>query len=150
MTRCQQTWCQSQLTYCPFHPGKVTQHPRVSVFSCIKIINSSHLRSWDFVRNRWENVSRNTYYLCIKASIVLVLVLFFCLFVLFAYGGSQARGRIGAVAASLHNSHSNAGSLTHWARPGIEPATSWFLIGFVSATPWWELQSWYSWKRNCY
>ena len=27
-----------------------------------------------------------------------------------AYGGSQARGRIGAVAADLHQSHSNAGS----------------------------------------
>ena len=27
-----------------------------------------------------------------------------------AYGGSQARGLIGAVAASLHQSHSNAGS----------------------------------------
>ena len=27
-----------------------------------------------------------------------------------AYGGSQARGQIGAVAACLHQSHSNAGS----------------------------------------
>jgi len=61
-----------------------------------------------------------------------------------AYGGSQARGLIGAVAAGLCQSHSNArsnplsanyttaygnaGSLTHWARPGIEPATSWFLV----------------------
>ena len=27
-----------------------------------------------------------------------------------AYGGSQARGRICAVAASLHQSHSNSGS----------------------------------------
>ena len=27
-----------------------------------------------------------------------------------AYGGSQARGRIGAVAAGLHHSHSNVGS----------------------------------------
>ena len=27
-----------------------------------------------------------------------------------AYGGSQARGLIGAVAASLHHSHSNTGS----------------------------------------
>ena len=27
-----------------------------------------------------------------------------------AYGGSQARGLIGAVAASLHQSHSNAAS----------------------------------------
>ena len=25
----------------------------------------------------------------------------------------------------------NAGSLTHWARPGIKPATSWILVGFI-------------------
>ena len=30
-----------------------------------------------------------------------------------AYGGSQARGLIGAVAASLHQSHSNARSEPH-------------------------------------
>ena len=36
--------------------------------------------------------------------------------------------------------HSNARSLlTHWARPGIEPVTSWLLVGFVSAVPWREL-----------
>ena len=47
----------------------------------------------------------------------------FCLFVfcLFrvapvAYGGSQARGQIGAVAAGLHHGHSNAGS-----EPGLRP-----------------------------
>ena len=50
-----------------------------------------------------------------------------------------ARGPIGATAASLHHSHSrskpvyttahsNTGSLTHWARPGIQPETSWFLV----------------------
>ena len=33
-----------------------------------------------------------------------------------AYGGSQTRGRIGAVAASLHQSHSNAGS-----EPRLQP-----------------------------
>ena len=33
-----------------------------------------------------------------------------------AYGGSQARGRIGAVAAGLPQSHSNAGS-----EPGLQP-----------------------------
>ena len=33
----------------------------------------------------------------------------------------------------------NAGSWTHWARPGIEPATSWFLVRFISAKPRWEL-----------
>ena len=38
--------------------------------------------------------------------------LVFCPFraALAAYGGSQARGLIGAVAAGLHQSHSNAGS----------------------------------------
>ena len=49
-----------------------------------------------------------------------------------AYGGSQARGRIGVAAAGLH--YSNARSLTH-SRPGIEPASSWTLGRFVSAEP---------------
>ena len=35
--------------------------------------------------------------------------------------------------------HGNTGCLTHWARPGIEPSTSWFLVGFISAVPKWEL-----------
>ena len=75
-----------------------------------------------------------------------------------AHGSSQARGRIGAVAASLHHSHSNAGSklclrpaptahgntgsLTHWVRPGIKPSSSCILVGFVSAEPWRELLTW--------
>ena len=68
----------------------------------------------------------------------------FCLFraTPTAYGGSQARGLIGAVATGLHHSHSNAGSLTHWARPGIEPTSAWFLVEFVSAGPWQTLQEW--------
>ena len=60
-----------------------------------------------------------------------------------AHGSSQARGWIQAIAAGIHYSHSNtrsklwlthttahsnAGSVTHWARPGIEPTTSWFLV----------------------
>ena len=65
-----------------------------------------------------------------------------------AYGDSQARGLIGAVAAGLRQSHSkwriraasatyttahgNTGSFTHWAGAGIKPATSWFLVGFVN------------------
>ena len=66
---------------------------------------------------------------------------FFCLFRVTpaAYGGSQARGQIGVAAASLCHSHSNAGSLTHWARPGIKPAFSWILVGFVTTEPQWEL-----------
>ena len=54
-------------------------------------------------------------------SIYIYLFSFFGLFVYFrasptAYGGSQARGPIGAVAAGLHQSHSNAGS-----KPSLQP-----------------------------
>ena len=85
-----------------------------------------------------------------------VVFLFFYLFraAPTAHGGSQGRGWIRAVAAILRHSHSNtrselclqpttahsdAGSLSHWARPGIELTTSWFLVGFVSTVPWQEL-----------
>ena len=52
------------------------------------------------------------------------LFIYFCLFFFFlfllatpvAYGGSQARGRIGAVDTSLRPSHSNAGS-----EPRLQP-----------------------------
>ena len=35
--------------------------------------------------------------------------------------------------------HSNARSLTHWARPGIEPASPWMPVIFISAEPQREL-----------
>ena len=83
--------------------------------------------------------------------------LFVCLFFRAApYENSQARGCIGAVAAGLRQAtamhdpshicdlyttaHGNAKSLTHWARPGIEPVSSWILVRFFSAEPWWELR----------
>ena len=104
---------------------------------------------------------------------IYVYFLFFCLFVIsratfVAYGGSQARGRIEAVAASLCHSHSSVGSelslthtpahgntrsLTHWVRPEIEPATSWFLVRFISTVPQWRLQIFSSerqWKKFKY
>ena len=82
---------------------------------------------------------------------------FFCLFraAPAAYGSFQARGRIRGAAAtlchSLRNTGSephlwptpqltgNTGSLTHWARPGIKPVSSWILVGFVTIEPRWEL-----------
>ena len=79
-------------------------------------------------------------------TLYLVSIVFFFFFGVFfraaptAYGGSQARGPIGAMAAGLHHSHSNARSLAHWAKPGVEPSTSWLLVIFVSAAPQWELQ----------
>ena len=72
------------------------------------------------------------------------------------YVSSQARGQIEVIAAGLCHSHSNtgskpcprpipqlsgnAGSLIHLVRSGIEPASSWILVGFVTAKPWWEFQ----------
>ena len=35
--------------------------------------------------------------------------------------------------------HGKVGSLTHWTKPGIEPTSSWMLVGFISAEPQWEL-----------
>ena len=82
---------------------------------------------------------------------------FFCLFraAPVAYGSSQTGGPIGAVAAGPHHTHSNAtsklcllpppqlhsnaGFLTHWARPGTKPASSWIPVGFVTPEPQWEL-----------
>ena len=65
-----------------------------------------------------------------------------------AHVGSQARGLIGAEAAGVGQrpqqlgiraesatyttAHGNARSLTHWVRPGMEPATSWFLVGVIN------------------
>ena len=54
---------------------------------------------------------------------------FFCLFAISwvapsAYGGSLARGQIGAVATSLHQSHSNVGS-----EPSLQPTPQ------LTATP---------------
>ena len=85
-----------------------------------------------------------------------VLLFLFCLFraTPMAYGCSHARGWLRAVAASLLDSHSNAGSesttyttahgnagsLTHWARPGMEPTSSWMLAGFVNHWAMTELQ----------
>ena len=82
---------------------------------------------------------------------------FLCLFraTIAACGGSQARAsnqsyscqptpepqqhRIWAVSETYTTAHGNARPLTQWARPGIEPATSWFLVEFVSPAPQGEL-----------
>ena len=48
--------------------------------------------------------------------------------------------QIRAMSATYTTAHSNARSLTHWTRPGMEPASSWIRVGFVSTEPWRELQ----------
>ena len=36
------------------------------------------------------------------------------------------------MSTTFTTAHGNTGSLTHWARPRIEPETSWFLVGCVN------------------
>ena len=52
---------------------------------------------------------------------------------------SEQQCQIWAMTATYTTAHGNIGYLTHWGRPGIELATSWFLVGFVSTAPQWEL-----------
>ena len=67
----------------------------------------------------WLNLLLGTlFFLCSCKWFFLFFFLTFSFFAFFratpvAYGSSQARGRIRAVAASLHHSHSNVGS-EHW------------------------------------
>ena len=49
------------------------------------------------------------------------------------------QSRIRATSLTYTTAHSNARSLTRWVRPGIKPSSSWILVRFVSAEPWWEL-----------
>ena len=57
-----------------------------------------------------------------------------------AYGSFQAREhKIWAVSATYTTPHGNAGSLTCWLRPEIEPASSWIVVRFISTEPCQEL-----------
>ena len=44
-----------------------------------------------------------------------------------------------AASETYTTAQSNSGSLTHWARPGIKPASSWILVRFFTIEPQWEL-----------
>ena len=43
--------------------------------------------------------------------------------------------QIWAESETYTTAHHNAGSLTHWARPGIKPASLWLLVGLITAEP---------------
>ena len=100
---------------------------------------------------------------CTFLSYLSFLFLFFLRPAHVTYGGSQARGWIRAIASSHSHSHSYSNEacmqptpqltemldpyLTHWARSGIEPETSWMLVRFVSTEPRWN-SSFLIWKRS--
>ena len=81
---------------------------------------------------------------CEQRGVCVSFFFFFCLFraAPTAYGISQARGQIGTAvpqpqqcqiwAMTYTAACGNARSLTHWARPGMEPKSSWKLVGFLT------------------
>ena len=46
---------------------------------------------------------------------------------------------IRATSAIYITAHDNTGSVSHWTRPGIEPASSWIPVGFITTEPQREL-----------
>ena len=50
-----------------------------------------------------------------------------------------------ATSVTYTTGHGTTRSLTHWASPGIEPASSWMLV-MMGTESWWELQKW--WFNN--
>ena len=75
-----------------------------------------------------------------------------------AYGSSKARGWIRAMpqpqqrgiqagSSNYITAQGNTGFLIHWARPGIKPASSWILIGFITTEPLRELPKWIFWWK---
>ena len=68
----------------------------------------------------------------ILCLIFFIIIIFLFRAALMAHGSSQARGWIGAAAATYTTAQSNTGSLIHWARSGIKPISSWILVRFVN------------------
>ena len=54
---------------------------------------------------------------------------------------------IQATSVTHTTAHGNAGSLTHWARPGTEPEFSWILVGFLKS---WAMKGahWSLWEEG--
>ena len=55
-----------------------------------------------------------------------------------AYTRATATPDLHPASATYTTAHGNAGSVIHWARPGIELSSSWVLVRFITAEPQWE------------
>ena len=56
-----------------------------------------------------------------------------------AYTTATAMQDLSCVSATYTTAHGNTESLTHRVRPGIEPSSSWIVVGFVTVEPQQEL-----------
>ena len=118
-------------------------------FSLICEVGSSQFSSWELLKfipfsarvdrivllyciNRMSNVSYLLRFLGLDPQLM----------GLPGWGSNWSRSRrpppqqrqIRAASTTYTAAHGNAGSFTRWARPGIEPAIPWSLVGFVN--PW--------------
>ena len=76
-----------------------------------------------------------------KAHLFGFFFFFFCLFRASpeAHGSSQVGVKSELQLLAYVTAHSNARSLIHWERPGIECTSLWILVSFVTTEPWQEL-----------
>ena len=125
------------------------------MFTDAPAAHSLWMVTWDPEAPNWPPIQRALCFGFSKRTISFSFFLFFFRAIPMACGGSQTKGQIRAAAADLHHSHSNtrpelysetyttahgnAGSLTHWVRPGIKLMSSWILVRFLTAEPPWEL-----------
>ena len=72
---------------------------------------------------------------CLAFPTLRLLIFFFFFCFLGPHGQHMEVSRLGVELELQLLASSHLGSLTHWARPGIEPASSWMLAGFVSTAP---------------
>ena len=141
-----------------YHYWKILVHWGMQIFQMLSCFICSILKIIFFSKitdliQKVLRVKKLSSRRCQKFPTILIFFFFFFLFFRAApetYGSSQARAWIGAIAAGLCHSHSNAGSRiqaepatsttahgnvgssTHWARPGIEPASSWMPVRFLN------------------
>ena len=135
----------------PFIPGLFIRHLRI-----LAVVNNAAMyTAYKYLFKSLLSILWGIYpELELLEHMVILHFFFFGLFrsVPMAYGNSQARGQIRAAgcqpaqphqiwAASVTytRAHSNIRSLSQWARPGIKPASSWVLVGFITTEPQWEL-----------
>ena len=119
-----------------------------STGNCVQSLGTEYYWGWYEKRNVHIRMTGS---LCVQKSIdYWDLKFFFFLFrsIPAACGSSQVRGskqsygcwpmpqpqqhRIWATSTTYSTAHGKARSLTHWARLGIESASSWILVGFVN------------------
>ena len=109
--------CKLSRWYFQHLKGQIVFHSPISPLSWVSGLHwlfgyPNLARLWG-LRLEFFTVGKNPY----DMKSTFIVILFVCFLLLktapAVYGGSQARGLIGAIAASLHHSHSNVGSEPH-------------------------------------